>query len=223
MIMFIILTAMFGRIGGDDVPQGAQVFDLPDPATDGGLSVEATLQARRSVREYAADPVTLQQLGQLLWAAQGENRATGRRTAPSAGALYPLELFVLAGHVTDLPQGLYRYRPQTHDLVVHADGDLREGLAAAALMQNWLYEAPVVLVFSAVYQRTAVKYGERAPRYVHMEVGHAAQNVWLQAVSLGLGAGFIGAFRDDRVGEVLGLGEDEPLGIMPIGEPRSGG
>jgi SagB-type dehydrogenase family enzyme len=206
MIMFIILTAMFGRIGGDDVPQGAQVFDLPDPATDGGLSVEATLQARRSVREYAADPVTLQQLGQLLWAAQGENRTTGRRTAPSAGALYPLELFVLAGDVV-------------HDLVALSGEDLREDLVAAALNQDWMLQASAILVFGAVIERTSVKYGDRAPRYAHMEVGHAAQNVYLQAASLGLATAFAGAFNDDRVSQVLELGDEAPLGIMPIGQP----
>ncbi len=195
------------------------MFDLPDPATDGGLSVEATLQARRSVREYAADPVTLQQLGQLLWAAQGENRTTGRRTAPSAGALYPLELFVLAGDVSDLPPGLYRYRPAVHDLVALSGEDLREDLVAAALNQDWMLQASAILVFGAVIERTSVKYGDRAPRYAHMEVGHAAQNVYLQAASLGLATAFAGAFNDDRVSQVLELGDEAPLGIMPIGQP----
>lgn len=215
MILFVALHTAFGGT----VVQEREAFGLPEPVVDEGAPLESTLRARRSVRDFSPDPVSLAELGQLLWAAQGVNRPGGGRTAPSAGALYPLELLVAAGNVSGLPRGLYRYRPQRHDLVRVSGDDPREGLVGAALYQRWVGEAPVVLVICAVYERTAVKYGERARRYVHMEVGHAAQNVYLQAASLGLATTFVGAFRDDRVSEALGLGEEVPLGIMPVGRP----
>lgn len=205
------------------VPEPATAQDgpaivLPGPSKVSGVSLEETLQARRSVREFGGGGLSLPELAQLLWAAQGVTNPQGYRTAPSAGALYPLELYVLVGDVEALSPGLYRYRAEDHQLLLLRDEDLRESLSAAALFQRWIAEAPAVLVLSAVFERTATKYGDRAPRYVHMEVGHAAQNIYLQATARGLGTTFVGAFNDRGVSEALYLPADHaPLGLMPIG------
>lgn len=170
-------------------------------------------------------------LSQLVWAAQGVTLKTdappnwqwgpwqgGRRTAPSAGALYPLELYVIAGNVGGLEPGVYKYKPQTHQLLAVASGDRRRALAAAALGQQWIATAPCVLALGAAYGRTEVKYRERAPRYVHIEVGLAVENICLQAVALDLGTTMVGAFTDDQVKKVVGMAQDEqPLAIVPVG------
>lgn len=189
---------------------------LPTPRTQGTMSVEETMLKRRSIREFKDTPLTLAELGQLLWAAQGITHPAGLRTAPSAGALYPLEVYAVTREAT------YHYNPQGHHLVVHARGDLRAALYAVALMQDSILQAPVTIVITAVYARTAKKYGEeRTPRYVALEVGHAGQNVLLQAVALGLGAVPIGAFLDDQVQNVLALPRDhQPLYLIPVGHPR---
>ncbi|MEW6716908.1 MAG: SagB/ThcOx family dehydrogenase [Chloroflexota bacterium] len=191
---------------------------MPAPVYDSKTSVEAALLERRSVRQYRDEPLTLAEVSQLLWAAQGITHTDGLRTAPSAGALYPLEVYILVGRVAGLPAGIYRYQPQGHELVLIAEGDYRQALHQAALNQSAVQDAPVVIVIAAVYERTTVKYGERGFQYVHMEVGCAAQNIYLQAVSLNLGTVFIGAFHDDQVKEVLHMGVDEqPLALMPVG------
>lgn len=198
-----------------------ETIALPDVARDGQVPVERALAGRRSVREFAADPIPLSAVSQLLWAAQGITDPTGLRTAPSAGALYPLEVYLVAGAVSGLPAGVYHYEPRSHRLRRVLKGDARAGLAEAALDQEWLAEAPAVIVLAAVYERTERRYGERAARYVHMEAGHAAQNVYLQAESLGLGTTLVGAFRDDAVARAIGLLEPaKPLGLLPIGKPR---
>lgn len=191
------------------------------------MSVERTLAERRSVREYAEGSLTLVELGQLLWAAQGvtdpqADWPSGLRTAPSAGALYPLELYVLAAEVDGLDVGLYGYVPGEHALRPVAERDLRKALGRAALRDRAITNAPAVLVVAAEYRRTAVKYGERTERYVHIEVGAVAQNVHLQSVSLGLGTVIVGAFHDDAVKSALGLpAAHEPVAIMPLGRRRS--
>jgi len=195
-----------------------EVIRLPQPLSDGTMSVERALRERRSMRQYKNQPVTLSDLSQILWAAQGVSGPGDRRTAPSAGALYPLEVSVVAGNVTGLSAGTYSYDPDQHQLTVIAEGDARRSLSRAALDQSSIKNAAAVLVLCAVYERTTVKYGERGIRYVHMEAGHAAQNVSLQAVALNLGTVVIGAFHDDRVRTVLRLSEQEhPLSLMPIG------
>ncbi len=197
-----------------------QTIPLPEPVREGEVSLEATLNQRRSVRDFGDEPLTVAQVGQLLWAAQGITRG-GRRTAPSAGALYPLELYLAAGDVEGLAAGLYRYRPAEHELRKVVRGDLREALAEAALGQEQIEEAPAVIVTAAVVERTAAKYGQRAVRYVHMEVGAAAENVYLQATALGLGTVYVGAFNDMRVKRLLGLPADErPFALLPVGRPR---
>ena len=173
---------------------------------------------RRSVRSYADEPLTLAEISQLLWAAQGITSPGGGRTAPSAGALYPLEVYLLAGEVTELPAGVYHYISKEHALIPVAEGDHRQALYEAALSQNAVKDAAAVMVITAVYERTTVKYGGRGIQYVHMEAGTAAQNIYLQVVSLDLGTVFIGAFHDDQVKRILRLGKDEiPLAILPVG------
>ena len=194
-----------------------EFISLPEPVTSGEKSLEALLQQRRSVREYREAALDLSTIGQLLWAAQGITDPQGYRTAPSAGALYPLELYVVAGNVDDLSPGVYHYHPDKHRLEQTEAGDLRHILARAALAQPWVKAAAAVVVITAVYDRTTRKYGERGIRYVHMEVGHAAQNLFLQAEALGLAAVVVGAFEDDAVATALKLPTDvQPLMLLPV-------
>ena len=196
-------------------------IELPGPIHDGTPSLEQTLLQRRSVREYAQQPLTLAEVSQLLWAAPGITHSGGKGTAPSAGALYPLEVYLLAGEVEGLPQGTYRYLPDEHSLTMTVQADRRSALSQAALDQEAVAQAPAVIVLSGIYERTTVKYGDRGIRYVHMEVGSAAQNVYLQAVSMDLGTVFIGAFHDEEVIQALSLpAEERPLCIMPVGRLR---
>jgi SagB-type dehydrogenase family enzyme len=177
------------------------------------LTLEEALAKRRSVRQFSGEALTMEELGQLLWAAQGITHPSGLRTAPSAGALYPLEVYAVT------PDGAYHYEPQGHRLALQVAGDTRAALYDAALKQSAVGEAPAVIVIAAVYARTAEKYGEeRSPRYVHLEAGHAAQNILLQAVALELGAVPIGAFFDEQVKKALALPKDQqPLYLIPIG------
>jgi len=192
---------------------------LPEPRYDSNVSIEEALLRRRSIREYTGEPLTLQEVSQLLWSAQGITDLRGFRTAPSAGALYPLEVYVAVGDVENLTKGVYKYRPQEHEIIKVLDGDKRADLAKAALGQAWVKEAAVDIVVSAVYERTTVKYGDRGIRYVYVEAGHAAQNLCFQATAMDLGTVTVGAFYDEQVKEVLNLPEDEqPLYIIPVGK-----
>ncbi len=193
---------------------------LPKPEVRDHASLSDALRQRRSVRAYSGRSLTLKQVGQLLWAAQGRNDPSGLRTAPSAGALYPLELLLAAGDVTGLEPGVYRYQGQQHALeMLHAD-DRRDRLARAALGQSWIADSAAVLIITAIYERTTRKYGERGKRYVHIEIGHAAQNALLQAASLGLGAAVVGAFDDAAVAKLLSLPAPErPFYLLPVGWP----
>jgi SagB-type dehydrogenase family enzyme len=177
------------------------------------MSLEEALARRRSVREFRAEALTDRELSQLLWAAQGITHADGLRAAPSAGALYPLEFYVA------LPGGFFRYEPRLHQLVRLSERDLREAMCRAALGQEAITQAPAVFVIAAVYGRMSPKYGaERTPRYVHMEVGHAAENLLLEAEALGLGGVPVGAFHDDVLQKSLGLPLDHcPLYLIPVG------
>jgi SagB-type dehydrogenase family enzyme len=191
---------------------------LPPPTTRGTVSLEETLSGRRSVRGFTDDALTLAQLGQLLWAGQGVTDAEGHRTAPSAGARYPIELYVVAANVTDLPAGVYKYRPREHELVRHLDGDRRSHLVEAAVRQDWILTAAVVFAITSVDERTRARYRDRTERYVAIEAGHVGQNICLQAVALGLGTTVVGAFQDDRVSAVLELDRSErPIVLMPVG------
>ncbi len=168
-------------------------------------------------------PVSQSQLSQILWAAQGiTNSLRKRRAVPSAGATYPLEIFVVCGRnsVEGIDAGIYHYDLARHSLTQHHKGDARIELATAALDQEFIYEAPVDIVICAEYERTLSRYGHRGERYVHIEVGHAGQNIYLQATALGLATVAIGAFNDEQVSEVLRLDKQyKPLYIMPVGKP----
>ncbi|MBA7599667.1 hypothetical protein ES703_06704 [subsurface metagenome] len=191
---------------------------LPEPRLRSEVSVEEALLKRRSVREYGNAPLTLEEVSQLLWAAQGITSEWGGRTAPSAGALYPLEVYIAVGNVENLSPGVYKYNPRRHELIKVRDGDVRQELAEAALSQIWVQEGAIDIVIAAVYERTTKKYGDRGVGYVHMEAGHAAQNIYLQAATLDLGMVTVGAFHDDWVKEIMSMPEDEiPLYLIPVG------
>lgn len=212
---------MFKRFT-QETAQPAQVegerIELPNPVYDSDTSIEEALHKRRSVREYQQGGLILAEVAQLLWAVQGVTGPRGKRTAPSAGHLYPLETYLVSQKVAELPKGIYHYLPNEHALLRIADRDVQEGLTRSALEQDSLHQAAAVIILTAVYERTAWKYGERTARYVHMEVGCAAQNLALQAESLGLGTVFIGAFNDDEVKKILALPKDEhPLCLLPVG------
>ncbi len=196
---------------------------LPSPSEKGGISLEEAIARRRSVRDFTPESVSQSQLSQILWAAQGISDSSWRsRTVPSAGATYPLEIFVVCGRnsVEEIDEGVYRYNIDSHSLTLHHKGDVRPELARAALAQAFIYQAPVDIVICAEYERTLRRYGRRGERYVHMEVGHAGQNIYLQASALGLATVAVGAFDDERVREVLRLDKQyKPLYIMPVGKP----
>lgn len=195
-------------------------FHMPAPRRDSAISLEKALHSRRSVREFSAEPLELWQISQLAWAAQGISGPDLHRTAPSAGALYPLELYVVTGNVNGLPPGIYKYDLRDHELSLSVHSDMRRELCEAALSQTSILQAAAVFAVSAVYKRTTAKYGERGIRYAHMEAGHAAQNLLLQATVLGLGAVLVGAFSDKRVRQILLLNEIEsPLYLIPVGKP----
>ena len=195
------------------------MVSLPEPVLDGAVSLERAIAGRRSVRSYSSEALSLAELSQLLWAAQGITGGDKRhRSAPSAGALHPLEVYVVAANITDLASGVYHYLPADHALELVVVGDQRAAVCAAALNQQALSKAPAVLSIAAVYSRTSAKYGDRASRYVPMDAGHAAQNVLLQAVALGLGAVPMGAFNDEQLKSALKLDSDvEPLYLIPVG------
>jgi SagB-type dehydrogenase family enzyme len=196
---------------------------LPKAETNLGHPLELLLAQRRSVRDFAPRPVSLVQASCLLWAAQGITDARGLRTAPSAGGLYPLELYLVAGAVTGLESGIYHYLPRDNAIFCTQKGDRRNALAAAAFGQSWLADAALTLVFAARYGRTTGKYGRRGIQYVHIEVGHAAQNALLTAVALNLGAAEVGAFDDKRVASVMELSREEtPLYLLPVGQAAAG-
>ncbi|ASJ08116.1 nitroreductase [Thermococcus siculi] len=204
--------------GGEGGTNG-EVVVLPEPRLTGGMSVEEAIAKRRSIRSYRDEPVTLEQLSQLLWAAQGITYSARKfRAAPSAGATYPFEVYVVAGNVEDLGPGVYRYDPFNHTLVLVKEGDYRRALQRAALDQSWVGRAAVDIVLVAYYERTTHYYGERGIRYVHMEAGHIGQNIYLQATALGLGTVAVGAFSDAEVAKILGT-DGVPLYIFPVGVP----
>jgi SagB-type dehydrogenase family enzyme len=191
---------------------------LPRPARDGKVALEKALATRRSIREFADEPLTPRELSCLLWATQGITGPEGLRASPSAGALYPLETYVATA------EGLFHYEPADHTLTKNSDEDLRRAMHRAALTQASIPAAPAVVILAAVYARTERRYGKTSGRrYVLIEIGHAAENLLLQATALGLGAVPIGAFHEARMHQALGLPRGHvPLYLIPVGRPRSG-
>jgi SagB-type dehydrogenase family enzyme len=191
-----------------------------EPDQRGTMAVERCIHGRRSVRGFRDRALAKEKLGQLLWAAQGITAADGGRAAPSAGALYPLELYAVCGNVDGLTGGVYHYSPRQHELLLVAAGRQSEKLVDAAHGQGWIGTAPAVICIAAVFERTTVKYGNRGRGYVYMEAGHAAESLMLQAVALDLATTMVGAFGDDEVSRLLHLAANEtPLCLVPVGTP----
>lgn len=197
---------------------------LPAPRMKGEVSVEEAISRRRSRRTYADEPLALEQISQLLWCAQGITGPRGRkRASPSAGATYPMQVYLVVGRdgVEGLQAGVYLYHPEGHRLQHIIEEDVQQELAAAALDQDFIHAAPVDIVLAADYSRTTRRYGQRGRRYVHMEAGHTGQNLYLQAEAAGLATVTVGAFRDEEVARVCGLRDGlEPLYILPVGKAR---
>ena len=205
----------------------ADAIYLPEPKTDGTFSVEKALTNRRSHRQFLDKEISAENLSQILWAAYGITLPNedypflrgGFRTAPSAGGLYPLEIYVAIGKVKGIESGVYKYFSKGHKLVKVDNEDIRKELCEAALGQKMVEEAPASIIYTAIFSRMTKKYGQRGQeRYVCMDLGHSAENVYLQVETLGLGTCAIGAFIDEKITKVLRLPKDEePLYIMPIG------
>jgi SagB-type dehydrogenase family enzyme len=235
IIFAFLLSASFRAGNGNSemmsacfYPQNGNPVNLPEPRLTSDISVEEALLNRRSIREFKDEALTLEQVSQILWAAYGitEERSSpsflrgGLRTAPSAGGLYPLEIYLVVGKVAGLSSGIYKYNSENHTLELISQGDVRKDLAKAALDQEFIAAAPASVFYAADFKRTTQKYGTRGrERYVCMDLGHSAQNVYLQAYALNLGTCAMGAFTDDMVSMVMQLPEnEEPLYIMPIGK-----
>lgn len=194
------------------------LIQLPRAEAHLGHPLEMLLAQRRSIRDFSPGPLTLVEVSSLLWAAQGINDPRGLRTAPSAGALYPLDLYLVAGDISGLEHGVYHYLPQENSIELILAGDRRKALAAAALGQAWIADAALTIVFAARYERTTGKYGRRGIQYVQIEVGHAAQNALLTAVALNLGAAVVGAFDEKDLASELGLSRGRiPVYLVPVG------
>ncbi|HDN75696.1 MAG TPA: SagB/ThcOx family dehydrogenase [Acidilobales archaeon] len=192
---------------------------LPKPVFTGHMSLEEVLYLRRSYRRFKDKPLNMKEISQLLWAAYGTNR-WGKKVVPSAGATYPLEIFLVVrdGGVVGLDPGVYRYLPDDHALELILKGDVSDALCRACLSQGWVKDAAINVIIGAIYERATGWYGERGIRYVLFEVGHSGQNVMLQATALGLGSVIIGAFIDNEVAKVLKLPRNvKPLYVIPIG------
>lgn len=203
------------------------IIHLPSPDLSGSTSLEETIKNRRSTRVYSKIPITKKEISQILWAAYGitkpnskyKNLRGGYRTVPSAGALYPLEIYICCGNVEDLPDGIYWYRSEEHKLIKVISGDQRGSLCATTVGQKHFQNAAAILVIAANFQRTEAKYGERGKeRYVYMEAGHCAQNIYLQSAALDIGVCAVGAFNDKRVMHLLQMKEEQPLYLIPMGK-----
>ncbi|MCD5396246.1 MAG: SagB/ThcOx family dehydrogenase [Candidatus Pacebacteria bacterium] len=209
-----------GEINVIEPPNIKKEIYLPQPRYESEVSLEEAILRRRSRRKYKKEPLSLFEVSQLLWSAQGiTDKKRNFRTAPSAGALYPLEVYLVVGAVENLLPGVYKYYPKEHKIVRVKEEDLRKELREASFGQKWVEDGAVSLVFAGVFERTTKKYGKKGVLYVYMEAGHASQNVYLQAEALGLGTVTVGGFLEERVKEILSLPENEtPLYIMPVGK-----
>ncbi|TET05982.1 SagB/ThcOx family dehydrogenase [Candidatus Dependentiae bacterium] len=216
----ILLLIGVSFMRGTSEQQTRKIVALSRQGESSKISVEKAIKERRSVRSYKHESLTLQELSQLLWAAQGiTDEKRGLRASPSAGALYPLEIYVVVGQVEGLPAAVYKYVIGKNELIKVGDGDKRARLSSAALSQSCVAAAPASIVVCAVYERTSRKYGQRAQRYVHMEVGAVAENIYLQGRAMQVGTVFIGAFDDESVKKVIGASPAEnPLAILPLGK-----
>jgi len=212
ILSLILIPALF--IAPDQIfGEEKDLMNLPEPRLKGNVSVEEAINNRRSVRNYAPKKIDVASISQLLWAAQGiTDKSRGFRSTPSAGALYPLEIYLVKD------EGIYHYIPDGHKLELVSDKNVKKALVKAAHNQAFISEADIDIIVCGVYERAAVRYGDRAVRYTDMEAGHLAQNVFLQAIALGLDSVAIGAFSDSAVSEIVGLPKNsKPLYILPVG------
>jgi len=215
--LIVLFMAIACHIRASD----AQQIALPEVIPQGGMSLDSALATRRSVREFAREAVSLDDVSCLLWAGQGVTNESGYRTAPSAGGLYPIDLYLFAGDVVGLDRGVYRYVPDMHTLEIVSYNDIRGELAAAALDQEWVRDASLAIIVTGVPERTYVKYGERAWRYVLIESGCVVQNILLQSTNLHLASVIVGAFLDDKIRPLIGLpSTNHPLAIISAGKYR---
>ncbi|MBW1739832.1 MAG: SagB/ThcOx family dehydrogenase [Deltaproteobacteria bacterium] len=204
---------------------GASGISLPAPSHKGTLTVEEALKARRTHRSFKPRSLTLKQFSQILWGAYGvtaKSSGYDLKTAPSAGALYPIDIYAVVGQagVDTLRPGVYHYCPENHSIECTKERDLRAAVAKHSLRQMWMAKAPVILVITGKYARCCVKYGRRGVTYTHIEAGHVGQNVFLQAEAIGLKAGIVGAFNNEQIIKTLGIpAEHDPLLMMPVGFP----
>lgn len=198
---------------------------LPEPGLKGKLSFEEAVKSRKSIRNFSPQSVSLQDVSQILWAAQGiVTKNTSRRTCPSAGALYPIEMYVEVREVEELEKGIYHYDVFQHSLEPVSRGDYSQNLTEACLTQLFVGQAPVVFIIGVEYSRITWKYGERGIRYVHIEVGHCGQNICLQATALGLATVPVGAFWDREVQKAAFMPQEvEPVYVIPVGYPEKEG
>ncbi|MCF7740871.1 MAG: SagB/ThcOx family dehydrogenase [Candidatus Marinimicrobia bacterium] len=233
LIVVLALPYLFLLCSPENEKEGgkmdsSKIIKLPEPVNESDVSVEEALKNRRSIRSYQDKELKLEHLSQILWSSYGITKSMesgpdflrgGLRTAPSAGARYPLEIYAVCGNVSDLAAGIYKYDSKEHTLKLLQSGDQRSELSEAAYGQSFIAKAPASLFYSAVYERTTSKYGQRGrERYVCMDLGHSAENVYLQAYSLGIGTCAVGAFSDQDVSKVMQIPEQEtPLYIMPLG------
>ena len=189
---------------------------LASPERTGGRGLWETVSERRSTRDFSKNPMTFLDLSQLLWATQGITRSMrgfGFRACPSAGALYPIETYVVANKVEELSPGVYHYSVRTAELVSVKEGFFGPALRDAGLGQEILAEAASVFVWTAMIERSKWKYRERAYRYIYMDVGHIGQNLYLAATSLGLGCCTVGAFFDEEVNSLIGADGQEEVAV----------
>jgi SagB-type dehydrogenase family enzyme len=200
---------------------GSQTVPLPKPDLAGKVTLDQAIAQRRSSREYAAGALTLAEISQLMWCAQGITSPEGKRAVPSARAVYPLQVWLLAGDVTGLPAGLYRYQPKEHALALVRDGDPRPALIAATPGQASLQHAAAVIAVVGDSLLAAGKFGAHATRWLGMEAGFVVQDVYLEATALGLGTVMVGGWQDAAVRGALTLPAAwQPLALMPVGRKK---
>ncbi len=219
LIIFVITTS-FIFTNDNYAIKMSKIIKLPQPKYDGSTSLEQALLKRRSIRNYSKKPLSINEVSQLLWSAQGiTDKEKSFRTVPSAGALYPVETYLIVNNVENVEQGIYKYDVEEHKIVMIRKGYFNEQLSFAALNQSCVKDASVIVILCADYAKTTRRYGDRGIKYVHIEIGHSAQNVQLQTVSLNLGSVVVGAFDDEKVKKILNISNTEhPLYIIPIGK-----
>jgi SagB-type dehydrogenase family enzyme len=217
--LIVLLTAIMA-VSVSSNQEASDVVTLPQPRTDGGISVEKALLERRSIRSFRNESLTLDEVSQLSWAAQGVTDDKGHRTSPSAMATYPLEIYLLAGNVTGLPAGVYHYSPLGHNLTLISKGNKIPEFfnSSRGGREDWRRGSPAVFIITGVFERTNKISGQDLSRFVYIEAGAAAENLLLQVVSLGLGSTYTAGFDENKTKEYLGLSPgEEPIGVLPVG------